>query len=93
MLRSCAGHTSANGVLEPFDAGATDARKDLSELVVWFTITSRNGAVGILKSHHMMFRITLSHRGCYVSTTSGQGQRLKRKRHVYNNACLKQWMI
>jgi hypothetical protein len=93
MLRSCTRHTSANGELEPFDVGVTDEGKDLSELVVWFTITSRNGAVGILKSHRMMFRITLSHHGCYMSTRSGQGQRLKRKRHVYDNACLKQWMI
>jgi hypothetical protein len=39
MLRSCAGYTSVNGELEPFDVGVTDVRKDLSKLIVWFTIT------------------------------------------------------
>jgi hypothetical protein len=39
MLRSCPGHTSANVELEPFDVGVTDAKKDLSEVIVWFTIT------------------------------------------------------
>jgi hypothetical protein len=34
MPRSCAGHTSANGELGPFDVGVTDAGKDLGELVV-----------------------------------------------------------